>query len=185
MRNKIPAIDADTLRQDVAVVLRHVKPPRPNITSSESAALQDLRKNKNIIILKADKGNATVIMDITEYESKIHSLLTDANTYIKVNYNPQLLQLLRDHGACNSAEISETHTKQDFVLLKGSRKISNFTICLLENIKVELKKENLVEKKKEINAQFFFSKSEDINANEIAINPLKNVKEGASNRRKQ
>ncbi|RVE53760.1 hypothetical protein evm_001652 [Chilo suppressalis] len=26
--------------------------------------------------------------------------------------------------------------------LKGSRKISNFTICLLENIKVELKKEN-------------------------------------------
>ncbi|RVE51938.1 hypothetical protein evm_003404 [Chilo suppressalis] len=72
-----------------------------------------------------------------------------------------------------------------FVLLKGSRKISNFTICLLENIKVELKKENLVEKKKEINAQFFFSKSEDINANEIAINPLKNVKEGASNRRKQ
>ncbi|RVE46596.1 hypothetical protein evm_008729 [Chilo suppressalis] len=88
LRNKIPAIDADTLRQDVAVVLRNARPPRPNITSSESAALQDLRKNNNIIILKADKGNATVIMDITEYESKIHGLLTDSNTYIKVNYNP-------------------------------------------------------------------------------------------------
>ncbi|RVE40995.1 hypothetical protein evm_014355 [Chilo suppressalis] len=64
--------------------------------------------------------------------------------------------------------------------LKGSRKISNFTICLLENIKVELKKENysLVEKKKDINAQkIFFLKSEDIKVNEIAINPLKKVKE--------
>ncbi|XP_045454291.1 uncharacterized protein LOC123663667 [Melitaea cinxia] len=87
-RNKIPSIDADIMRQDIAVTLRHAKPPRPNVTVSELAALKELRRDQNIIVLKADKGNATVVLNTTDYDNKISNLLSDDNTYKKVNYDP-------------------------------------------------------------------------------------------------
>ncbi|XP_047990120.1 uncharacterized protein LOC125229344 [Leguminivora glycinivorella] len=87
-RNKIPTHDADALRQDVAVVLRHAKLPRSNISKEEWEALNDLRSNPDILTLKADKGNATVVIDVSDYESKINGLLSDEATYKKVNYDP-------------------------------------------------------------------------------------------------
>ncbi|XP_050549769.1 uncharacterized protein LOC126910700 [Spodoptera frugiperda] len=87
-RNQIPASDADVLRQDTAVALRHAKLPTPNITAEEKAALRNLRQDEDVLVLKADKGNATVVMNVTEYDEKIRHLLSDANTYRRVNYNP-------------------------------------------------------------------------------------------------
>lgn len=86
--NKIPSSDAECLRQDIAFVLRHAKLPGPNITNEELLALRVLREDADLIILKADKGNATVVMNVTEYDVKIQSLLNDANTYKPVVYNP-------------------------------------------------------------------------------------------------
>ncbi|XP_050559861.1 uncharacterized protein LOC118265684 [Spodoptera frugiperda] len=87
-RNQIPASDADVLRQDTAVALRHAKLPTPNITAEEKAALRNLRQDEDVLVLKADKGNATVVMNVTEYDKKIRHLLSDVNTYKRVNYNP-------------------------------------------------------------------------------------------------
>ncbi|KAK9707917.1 Bromodomain extra-terminal - transcription regulation [Popillia japonica] len=50
---------AEEIRQDVVAVLRKAKPPKRNISRDEYLALKDLRSNNNIIILPADKGNAT------------------------------------------------------------------------------------------------------------------------------
>ena len=37
-------------------------------------ALQNLRKNKNIVIQKSDKGNSVVIVDIADYLDKMENL---------------------------------------------------------------------------------------------------------------
>lgn len=55
-----------------------------NISNFESKALDDLRYNKTILISKADKGGKIVIMNATDYVSKVDTMLLDLNTYTPV-----------------------------------------------------------------------------------------------------
>ena len=55
------------------------KPPQRNITHEEEEASKELKKGENIVILKADKENATVVMNATEYNDKINCLLSDSS----------------------------------------------------------------------------------------------------------
>ncbi|XP_052739858.1 uncharacterized protein LOC112042946 isoform X2 [Bicyclus anynana] len=87
-RNKIPTRDAECLRQDIATFLRRAKLPPSNMSRSDRAALMEIRNNEDILILPADKGNATVIVDTDAYENKINHLLSDTTTYKKLNHNP-------------------------------------------------------------------------------------------------
>ena len=57
----------------------------PNLSPDETKALKELRSDNNIIILKSDKGNATVVMDRRDYESKLSIMLNDTSTYKKLN----------------------------------------------------------------------------------------------------
>jgi hypothetical protein len=50
--------------------------------------LSNLRKNPSIIITKADKSNSLVVMDTTDYENKIFSLLKDTSTYKPITHDP-------------------------------------------------------------------------------------------------
>lgn len=88
VRERIPKGTADEIRQDAAVILRRAKLPPSNITREESLALRTLRQNQNIVILPADKGNATVVLNTEDYTAKISALLSDENTYRKVNFDP-------------------------------------------------------------------------------------------------
>ncbi|XP_072033048.1 uncharacterized protein [Amphiura filiformis] len=54
----------------------------------ERRAIQDLKKEESILILPADKGKATVLMDTTEYEDKIHEMLSDERTYEQLPSDP-------------------------------------------------------------------------------------------------
>lgn len=56
-----------------------------------------LKKQKDIHITKADKSNAIVIIDKLDYVSKMNDLLSDDNTYIKLNKDP-LSQVKRQHN---------------------------------------------------------------------------------------
>ena len=47
--------------------------------------MKELKKDENIVILKADKGNATVVMNATEYNDKINCLLRDSSVYSKLS----------------------------------------------------------------------------------------------------
>ncbi|XP_046383788.1 uncharacterized protein LOC124154233 [Ischnura elegans] len=84
---KLPRLVADEIREDVARVLRNAKPPKPNMTAGERTALKALRENQDILILPADKGNATVLMEKEEYQKKISELLSDT-IYRKLGKNP-------------------------------------------------------------------------------------------------
>ena len=60
-------------RTKVSETLKSAKPPQRSSTHEEEKALKELKKDENIVILKADKGNATVVMNATEYNDKINS----------------------------------------------------------------------------------------------------------------
>lgn len=79
---------AEQIRQDAAIIIRRTKPIKSNTSKAEFVALKNLRDNKDILVLPADKGNATVIMNTADYKSKITTMLDDTDTYKKVNYNP-------------------------------------------------------------------------------------------------
>jgi len=53
-----------------------VKPPRSDIGKDECRAIDDLRKRRDIMILPADKGKATVVLD---YKTKVKQMLSDTN----------------------------------------------------------------------------------------------------------
>ena len=72
-------------RSKVSEILKSAKPPQRNITHEEEEALKDLKKDESIVILKADKGNATIIMNATEYNDKINCLLSDSSVYSKLS----------------------------------------------------------------------------------------------------
>ena len=78
---------ADDIRIQIHQVLNNVKPPKSNITRLEYQALNCLRNDASIHILKADKGNATVVMDRSEYDQKIKDIL-DTDTYTNLKKNP-------------------------------------------------------------------------------------------------
>ena len=46
-----------------------------HLSKEEFVALQNLCKNKNIVIQKSDKGNSVVIVDIADYLDKMENLL--------------------------------------------------------------------------------------------------------------
>jgi hypothetical protein len=47
-----------------------------------------LSKDNKIVILPADKGRATVLLDKTEYQTKLQALLADEDTYMKLKKDP-------------------------------------------------------------------------------------------------
>jgi hypothetical protein len=90
-----------SFRSDVVKAIKHAKPPKQNISKEEREALKNLSKNKEILILPADKGRTTVILDKEEYDDKLQTLLSDSDTYAPLKKDPttkyknKLLKLLR------------------------------------------------------------------------------------------
>lgn len=89
---------AEEIRQDVSRILRNARPPPSNISKEEAIALKNIKNNKNIIILKADKGNATVIVNRTDYEHKMEEHLVNSGCYRVLNKDPssKILRQLSD-----------------------------------------------------------------------------------------
>ena len=83
---KIPKAKADELRWKVR--LEKSKPPKPNILKTERQALKSLQDDNSLIILSADKDNATVVMDRVEYSNKLADLIGNGG-YCKVKKEPE------------------------------------------------------------------------------------------------
>ncbi|CAK1594250.1 unnamed protein product [Parnassius mnemosyne] len=87
-KNNIGKEDLEAIRQDISSLLRRSSAPKLNLPKNEFKALYNLRNRPKLTILRADKGNATVIMDTSEYNFKIQQLLSDVSTYKKVKIDP-------------------------------------------------------------------------------------------------
>nr|VZI35194.1 unnamed protein product [Spirometra erinaceieuropaei] len=75
------------IRQHVASLAMSHK-PRATITKAEQSALKTLRADTSIVILPADKGRSTVVMDKADYIQKANALLEDRQAYLPCNDEP-------------------------------------------------------------------------------------------------
>ena len=63
--------------------------PSPRILR-QHRVLQNLRKNKDIILTKSLKGNGVVILDRKLYGNSIQEIISDSSKFEKLNKNPAL-----------------------------------------------------------------------------------------------
>ena len=79
--HRIPSNDiivtnkATQLRTEIVGAIKSSKVPKSNISKGEKTALGSLKQKDSFMILPADKGRATVVMDKTEYEKKVNTML--------------------------------------------------------------------------------------------------------------
>ena len=62
--------------------------PNINLTPDGQKVLKRLKTDENIVILTADEGRATVVMDKTDYNGKMDSLVNDKQTYEVLKRDP-------------------------------------------------------------------------------------------------
>lgn len=66
---------------------KQLKDDIPNLSTEENKAISNLLNDKSIIISKADKGNAIVILNKEDYIKKGNELLNDKNVFKKISSN--------------------------------------------------------------------------------------------------
>nr|VZI39191.1 unnamed protein product [Spirometra erinaceieuropaei] len=62
--------------------------PRRTITSAELKAIREFKNDDEIVIVPADKGRATVVLDKSEYVAKAQQLLNDNQSYKVIDADP-------------------------------------------------------------------------------------------------
>ncbi|XP_064469769.1 uncharacterized protein LOC135384497 [Ornithodoros turicata] len=75
-------------RSRIATVLNNVSGPPSNLSKQERSALRDLRSDKSVIVLPADKGKGTVILDTEDYRTKMQEILDDAAHFVPLAHDP-------------------------------------------------------------------------------------------------
>ncbi|XP_065286070.1 uncharacterized protein [Dermacentor albipictus] len=71
----------------VSVLSRLWGPHSSSLSSEERQAVKRARGNRKVMILPADKGNATILLDQVDYSQKMPTLLVDTNTYLQFDWN--------------------------------------------------------------------------------------------------
>ena len=84
---KLSQQDAEELRANIYWVLRVSHAPKPNLAKAQNLAIREHKKDRDHIVLTADKGVAMVIMDRQDYISKANNLLSQ-NTYRSIQWDP-------------------------------------------------------------------------------------------------
>ena len=95
--SELPEERALEFRAEVKKCLQNARKPRPNLGKEQREALKKLREDDSIVILPADKGNATVVLNKEDYEKKVENIL-DGRDYevVKTNPTPKLEKKLND-----------------------------------------------------------------------------------------
>ena len=78
----------DNIRSRIASTIQSSSLTDSNLTKDERQALKRLKTDENIVILPADKGRVTVVMDKTDYYDKMDTLVNDKQTYEELKRDP-------------------------------------------------------------------------------------------------
>ena len=62
-----------------------------NLSISDHQTLKNLAKNKDIVIIKLDKGNGAVVMNRSDYVTKMNDILVDTSKFEKLNADPAVV----------------------------------------------------------------------------------------------
>ena len=101
-----------------------------NLSEAVSIALIKLIESKDVVIQKADKGNAVVTTDRTKYLEEIKSLLSDSSKF---------MQLPVDEGKWKNYIINlESKLKDRFKVLKNEEKIQKKSLIVYAQLELAL-----------------------------------------------
>ena len=78
----------DNTRSGIAFTIKSASQHGSNLTKDEQHALKRLKNDKDIVILPADKGRVTVVMDKTDYHDKMDAIVNDKQTYKELKRDP-------------------------------------------------------------------------------------------------
>ena len=73
--NQLQQGKVEELRGEIKTVLKKIQTPRHNISRGERKVIEELRRDKNRLILTADKGVSMVVIDRDDYNNKAEELL--------------------------------------------------------------------------------------------------------------
>lgn len=74
----------------VGILAKLPRHPRTPLVAEKRDAIKSVRSNMDIVILPADKGNSTVILNSDDYVGKMSDLLQDDSTYVKLKRHSTL-----------------------------------------------------------------------------------------------
>ena len=117
-----------------------VKMPPRNIPLQELKALKELASDEDILVLPADKGRAMVAMDRTDYNDKMHKMLSEESTYQPIEKDPtpslerkmnaQLMSLKRSGRLSNDLYMELKSSADRVPLLYGLPKVHKQAVSL-------------------------------------------------------
>ena len=85
---KASSTSVSNARSRIVGILNREPRLTPNLSPSERLALKQLKTNEDIIILPADKGRATVVLDRKDYDGKLLTMLSDTTVYKRLKRDP-------------------------------------------------------------------------------------------------
>ena len=107
-QRELPESTKDDIRSRIASTLQSASLTDCNLTKDELHALRRLRNDKDIVILPADKGRVTVVMDNKDYTDKMDSLVNDKQTYEPLKRDPTPALQRRLNGKLLDLKKTET-----------------------------------------------------------------------------
>ena len=93
---------SSTLTSKTAKLSGYKEVKDQNVSRDEMESIDKLKKDDSVMILPADKGQVTVVLNTKEYEEKCQQLLGEENTYKKLKGDPtrkfkgELVSVLKD-----------------------------------------------------------------------------------------
>ena len=103
----------NNIRHQVTTNLLHLNHPI-DLTKQEREALEDLKKDDDIVILPADKGRMTVVMDKSDYTNKAKTLINDTNTYQPLDTDPSKTSVNRINKKLKSLKDQDKLNKRTY-----------------------------------------------------------------------
>ncbi|BHF84498.1 hypothetical protein SprV_0902764900 [Sparganum proliferum] len=107
----------NAIRQRVAsLIISHR--PRRTIPSAEVKAIRELKRDEEIVIVPADKGRATVMLDKSEYVAKAQQLLNDNQSYKVLDSDPMKALVGKINKSLNQMMNEKAISEKDWRQMK-------------------------------------------------------------------
>ncbi|XP_076045023.1 uncharacterized protein LOC143027580 [Oratosquilla oratoria] len=112
--------DKQAVRTKIVGALKSKQTSR-SLTTEETKALAELRRDRSIVVLTSDKGRSTVVLDKEDYDQKALALLQDTQTYTIVPQDPtkklqakveRELKELRENRIINDVEWKKNEARR-------------------------------------------------------------------------
>ncbi|BHF83737.1 hypothetical protein SprV_0902688300 [Sparganum proliferum] len=107
----------NAIRQRVAsLIISHRL--RRTIPSAEVKAIRELKSDEEIVIVPADKGRATVVLDKSEYVAKAQQLLNDNQSYKVIDSDPMKALVGKINKSLNQMRNEKAISEKDWRQMK-------------------------------------------------------------------